>query len=90
MELIRRSLRILVTPLHAMGNSQKVQVVAVVHHRIHALLAGGLEVFAVSFGGVGIASSGSFVVPRSNIDVGRHVNQMPCGRRQYLEPLSAG
>src|SRR5438309_11305311 len=63
---------------------------AVVHHRVHALLASSFEILAVRFGRVSIATRSGFVVSGSNVDVSRHMNQVAGGRRQHLEPHGAG
>src|SRR4029078_2517199 len=65
------------------------EIVAVIHHWIYFLLAGSLEVLAISFSRVGVASRGRIVVACADVYVGRHVNKMAGSRSKHLEPLRA-
>ena len=63
----------------------ELHVVRVVHHRIEAAGAGGLDVALVDGGRVGVTLRGFHVLPGADVDVRRHVNEVTRARHERLE-----
>ena len=74
---------------HHRGRCEEVEVVVVVHRRVHAARFRGLDVLAIDLRRLGIARHGALVVARAHVDVRRHVNDMTGGRYERVEPLRA-
>ena len=64
---------------HAVRNRQKVQVVIVVHHGIHARRARQFEIVFVGFSCIHVAARGLVVISDAHVDVRGHVHEMTGG-----------
>ena len=76
-QLVRRLPGIRVTPLHGRRHGNEMQVVRVVHQRIHALRAGSSDVGLVHFCRIHIRHFGCIKIASADVSVRWHMHQMP-------------
>ena len=76
---------------HAICGCEKVKVVAVIHHVVHAACCAALsKIDAVRIGPCRSAVSGRRVVSYSHVGMRGHVHQMAGGRCEGFQTLRAG
>ncbi len=79
--------RLRVVSVHRTAHGDEVQVVAVIHHRVNALHTSRLDVGAIDGSRLLVRLDRSLVVAGTNVDVRRHVNDVPrawCQRGKFV------
>ena len=75
---------------HHRRRRQKIQIVVVVHRRIHAARVRVGDVLAIDLCRLGVGRDGPGVVAGPHVDMRRHVDEVTRGRHQRLEAFGAG
>ena len=76
--------------LHVLGSPQEVDIVGIVHVRIHPLRGFGLDIGLVGLNRPGIAEGRVAIQAEAHIDMRRHMDQMAGTRNQLAQPAGVG
>ena len=89
-EQLRTAARLRVIAVHRRGHGNKVQVVAVIHHRVDARSRAALDVGLIRQRGFLVSFQRCFVIAGAYINVRGHVHDVSRGGRQFGQPMRAG